>query len=86
MIVRGNTLDFEMVQSYTFNVTVRDAGSPPRYDVAEVRITVTDENDNSPQFLPSNEYSTEVAEGDYTNNSTVIAYVSSSTKTPSKSI
>lgn len=72
----NNNLDFERAQSYAFNVTVRDGGSPPQFDQAEVRVYVTDENDNSPQFFPSNRYSESVEEGDYTSNSTVIGYVS----------
>lgn len=75
-IVRTGDLDFERVQTYIFNVTARDNGDNPLSDEALVVITVTDVNDNSPIFSPSNEYTTDVDEGDYSSNSSVVILVS----------
>lgn len=77
LVVRTNTLNFEMTQSYSFNVTAIDGGMDPLSDEAQVEIFVLDLNDNSPIFDPML-YSTDVDEGDYTVNSSVIAIVSDS--------
>ncbi|XP_078608437.1 protein dachsous-like [Branchiostoma floridae x Branchiostoma japonicum] len=45
------TFDRESVSSYNFTVLAVDGGDPPRSSAAEVSITVTDVNDNSPAFL-----------------------------------
>lgn len=74
--VAGNSLDYERDQSYVFNVTAMDRGSPPRSARAEVVVTILDENDNSPRF-ERNSYTTEVDEADYTLNTMVILEVRS---------
>ncbi len=45
-------LDYEKNTSYTLNVSVHDNGQPPMYSnlSAEVSISITDANDNSPVF------------------------------------
>ncbi|XP_041845371.1 protocadherin gamma-A6-like isoform X11 [Melanotaenia boesemani] len=45
------SLDYEQIKSFKFNVTARDAGSPPLSSVATVIIVVQDQNDNPPQVL-----------------------------------
>ncbi|XP_035678851.1 protocadherin Fat 4-like [Branchiostoma floridae] len=45
------TFDRESVSSYNFTVLAVDGGDPPRSSAAEVSVTVTDVNDNSPAFL-----------------------------------
>lgn len=76
--MEGNSLDFEQIQSYQFNVTARDMGDIVLTDVAEVVVTILDVNDNSPRFLPSDVYTTDIDEGNYTNMSAAIALVSCS--------
>ena len=46
-------LDFEVVQTYMFNVTATDGGSPSLTGQASIRIDVTDANDNAPEFSMS---------------------------------
>lgn len=70
-------LDFESVDSYLFNVSAVDAGSPAMSNRAQVEITILDVNDNSPIFSPNNEYVADIDEGDYTLNSSLVALVSS---------
>ncbi|EDO35412.1 predicted protein, partial [Nematostella vectensis] len=43
-------LDFEVKNSYTFNVIASDGGVPSKNDLATVTINVLDTNDNSPQL------------------------------------
>lgn len=76
IIARADSLDFEKAQVYVFNVSVYDRGDSPLSDKAQVVITLTDENDNPPQFQPSNVYMASVNEGNYASNSTVVLYVS----------
>ncbi|KAM6999943.1 uncharacterized protein LKV04_004883 [Tautogolabrus adspersus] len=45
------SFDFEQIKWFEFNVTARDAGSPPLSSVATVRIVIQDQNDNPPQVL-----------------------------------
>ncbi|XP_075338205.1 protocadherin beta-16-like [Odontesthes bonariensis] len=45
------SLDYEQIKWFDFNVTARDAGSPPLSSVATVRVIVQDQNDNPPQVL-----------------------------------
>nr|XP_061786113.1 protocadherin beta-16-like [Nerophis lumbriciformis] len=45
------SFDYEQIKSFDFNVTARDAGSPPLSSVATVRILIQDQNDNTPQVL-----------------------------------
>ncbi|XP_073342648.1 protocadherin gamma-A10-like [Pagrus major] len=45
------SFDYEQIKWFEFNVTARDAGSPPLSSVATVRIIVQDQNDNPPQVL-----------------------------------
>lgn len=60
----ANSLDFEEIRSYRFSVTAQDMGTNVLTDEVEVVITVLDENDNSPIFVPA-EYTADVAEGNY---------------------
>ena len=55
------TLDFEDVQEYVFNVTATDGGSSPLTGQAEVTVSITDVNDNTPRFSMS-AYQTVVSE------------------------
>ncbi|KAM8910645.1 protocadherin gamma-A4-like isoform 14-T14 [Spinachia spinachia] len=45
------SFDFEQIKFFEFNVTARDAGSPPLNSFATVRLLVQDVNDNPPQVL-----------------------------------
>ncbi|XP_054647617.1 protocadherin beta-16-like [Dunckerocampus dactyliophorus] len=45
------SFDYEQIKSFDFNVTARDAGSPPLSSVATVCILIQDQNDNAPQVL-----------------------------------
>ncbi|XP_068596810.1 protocadherin gamma-A10-like [Brachionichthys hirsutus] len=45
------SFDYEQIKWFEFNVTVRDAGSPPLTSVATVKILIQDQNDNPPQVL-----------------------------------
>ena len=57
----NNDIDRELITSFTLVVRARDQGDPPRSGRANVEITITDINDNSPIFLPSM-YFTSVSE------------------------
>nr|XP_043895544.1 protocadherin gamma-A6-like isoform X3 [Solea senegalensis] len=45
------SFDYEQLKWFEFNVTARDAGSPPLSSVTTVRILIQDQNDNPPQVL-----------------------------------
>ncbi|XP_075946943.1 protocadherin-7 [Anarhichas minor] len=60
LIVKG-TLDRELKDSYELVLRVRDGGNPPRSSQALLRVSITDVNDNSPQFERST-YEAEMAE------------------------
>uniref|UniRef100_A0A665X0Z0 Protocadherin 7a n=1 Tax=Echeneis naucrates TaxID=173247 RepID=A0A665X0Z0_ECHNA len=60
LIVKG-TLDREQKDSYELILRVRDGGNPPRSSQALLRVSITDVNDNSPQFERST-YEAEMAE------------------------
>ncbi|XP_047441096.1 protocadherin gamma-A4-like isoform X17 [Mugil cephalus] len=45
------SFDYEQIKWFKFNVTARDAGSPPLSSIATVRIMIQDQNDNPPQVL-----------------------------------
>ncbi|XP_053180416.1 uncharacterized protein LOC128363439 [Scomber japonicus] len=45
------SFDYEQIKWFEFNVTARDAGSPPLSSVATVKIMIQDQNDNPPQVL-----------------------------------
>lgn len=60
LIVKG-TLDREQKDSFELILRVRDGGNPPRSSQALLRISITDVNDNSPQFERST-YEAEMAE------------------------
>ncbi|XP_061627314.1 protocadherin-7 [Phyllopteryx taeniolatus] len=49
LIVKG-MLDREQKDSYELILRVRDGGNPPRSSQALLRVSITDVNDNSPQF------------------------------------
>ena len=46
------SLDFEDKEYYSFLVWARDSGESPRSSSASVEVSVLDENDNAPEFLP----------------------------------
>ena len=48
----NESLDHESLAEYSFTVVVHDRGSPPRTSKVNVRIYVTDINDNPPIFYP----------------------------------
>uniref|UniRef100_A0A672I3T5 Cadherin domain-containing protein n=1 Tax=Salarias fasciatus TaxID=181472 RepID=A0A672I3T5_SALFA len=60
LIVKG-TLDREQKDSYELVLRVRDGGNPARSSQALLRVSITDVNDNSPQFERST-YEAEMAE------------------------
>ncbi|XP_068607100.1 protocadherin-7 [Brachionichthys hirsutus] len=60
LIVKG-ALDREQKDSYELILRVRDGGNPPRSSQALLRVSITDVNDNSPQFERST-YEAEMAE------------------------
>lgn len=60
LIVKG-TLDREQKDSYELYLRVRDGGNPPRSSQALLRVSITDVNDNSPQFERGT-YEAEMAE------------------------
>uniref|UniRef100_I3JQL9 Protocadherin 7a n=1 Tax=Oreochromis niloticus TaxID=8128 RepID=I3JQL9_ORENI len=60
LIVKG-TLDREQKDSYELVLRVRDGGNPPRSSQALLRVSISDVNDNSPQFERST-YEAEMAE------------------------
>uniref|UniRef100_A0A8C6PZM9 Cadherin domain-containing protein n=1 Tax=Nothobranchius furzeri TaxID=105023 RepID=A0A8C6PZM9_NOTFU len=60
LIVKG-TLDREQKDSYELVLKVRDGGNPPRSSQALLRVSITDVNDNSPQFERST-YEAEMTE------------------------
>ncbi|XP_067455338.1 protocadherin gamma-A6-like isoform X9 [Thunnus thynnus] len=45
------SFDYEQIKWFEFNVTARDAGSPPLSSMATVKIMIQDQNDNPPQVL-----------------------------------
>uniref|UniRef100_UPI003AADEB22 protocadherin gamma-A6-like n=1 Tax=Centroberyx gerrardi TaxID=166262 RepID=UPI003AADEB22 len=45
VIHAARSFDYEQIKWFEFNVTARDAGSPPRSSVATIRIIVQDQND-----------------------------------------
>ena len=69
-------LDRETDPSYSLTVTATDRGTPPHSSSTSVRITVTDVNDEPPQFA-SDSYSTAVNET--TSNGMVPVYTLSAT-------
>ncbi len=49
------TFDYEDVKVYAFTVLAEDAGTPARRrGMANVTVTITDENDNNPKFVQNN--------------------------------
>ncbi|TKS80796.1 Protocadherin-16 Protein dachsous -like protein 1 [Collichthys lucidus] len=50
VITTTKSLDRELKEYYTVTVYAKDAGLPPNYAKATVRIRVLDENDNAPSF------------------------------------
>uniref|UniRef100_A0A8C6SUM5 Cadherin domain-containing protein n=1 Tax=Neogobius melanostomus TaxID=47308 RepID=A0A8C6SUM5_9GOBI len=51
VISAAKSFDYEQIKMFEFNVTARDAGSPPLSSVVPVKILVQDQNDNGPQVL-----------------------------------
>ena len=49
LVIMGN-LDREKKDSYDLNISVLDGGKPARASSALLRVTVTDQNDNTPKF------------------------------------
>lgn len=61
-LVLTNSLDFERVTNYTFNVRATDGGG--RYDESTVQVMVVDVNDHRPVF-ERQLYMATIKEGDY---------------------
>uniref|UniRef100_A0A8B9LAB3 FAT atypical cadherin 1b n=1 Tax=Astyanax mexicanus TaxID=7994 RepID=A0A8B9LAB3_ASTMX len=57
----GEPLDRETTDHYTLNITVYDLGLPQKSSSYNLKISVIDVNDNSPEFL-ENEYTVDVSE------------------------
>nr|XP_015806508.2 protocadherin Fat 4-like isoform X1 [Nothobranchius furzeri] len=57
----GNPLDYETKKDFSLLIEARDSGSPPFSSFSEIRMNVTDVNDNFPQFT-QDEYRCEVFE------------------------
>uniref|UniRef100_A0A8C6SR72 Cadherin domain-containing protein n=1 Tax=Neogobius melanostomus TaxID=47308 RepID=A0A8C6SR72_9GOBI len=51
VISAAKSFDYEQIKLFEFNVTARDAGSPPLSSVVQVKLLVQDQNDNGPQVL-----------------------------------
>ena len=49
-IKSSNNLDRETTSSYNLKITARDSGSPAKSATADVKIVITDVNDNRPAF------------------------------------
>ena len=64
---KRNGLDRELKSSYQIDVAVFDCGKPRLYEVKQIRLTVTDKNDNSPVFAQS--YTKDVREDTKINSS-----------------
>ncbi|GAB1604370.1 putative protocadherin beta-18 isoform X1 [Argonauta hians] len=52
-IILEERLNKEVKDTYLLQVIARDAGSPPKQGILNIKISVTDENDNSPEFSRS---------------------------------
>ncbi|XP_071485882.1 protocadherin Fat 4-like [Diadema antillarum] len=50
LLTLAQNLDYEMFPSYSLWLEAADGSNPPLSDFVEVRISVTDENDNAPVF------------------------------------
>ncbi|XP_022163708.1 protocadherin-like wing polarity protein stan isoform X2 [Myzus persicae] len=55
-IVTTKALDREVQSGYLLTVTARDGGNPPLSDTTDVEISITDINDNAPQFFNASYY------------------------------
>lgn len=53
IVTKRNGLDRELKSSYQIDVAVFDCGKPRLYEVKQIRLTVTDKNDNFPIFAQS---------------------------------
>ena len=69
LLVTGG-LDHEEDDSYSFNVIVKDGGTPPKSSSASIDITIIDIDDNPPSFT-KNLYTNTVESGDAVLNSLV---------------
>uniref|UniRef100_H2ZGL2 Uncharacterized protein n=1 Tax=Ciona savignyi TaxID=51511 RepID=H2ZGL2_CIOSA len=57
------------------SVVISDGGTPPLTSLAKVVVELTDENDNSPKFLPNIEYTLNIPARNRTRNPTEVARV-----------
>ena len=55
LVTLSGALNFEATQSYSLVVTVQDFGSPTLSSTVFIIVTVTDQNDNPPVFVPSSD-------------------------------
>ena len=53
IVTKRNGLDRELKSSYQIDVAVFDCGKPRLYEVKQIRLMVTDKNDNFPIFAQS---------------------------------
>lgn len=50
----NGSIDRETIQSYSLVIRASDGGKPSRFSTTTVKITIIDENDNSPKFTNQN--------------------------------
>ena len=55
LVTLSDALNFEATQSYSLVVTAQDFGSPTLSSMVFVIVTITDQNDNPPVFIPSSD-------------------------------
>ncbi|XP_055371961.1 fat-like cadherin-related tumor suppressor homolog [Condylostylus longicornis] len=61
VVAVAGELDFEKTKDYFLTIQAVDGGTPPLSNLATLNISVTDSNDNTPQFL-QNTYSARIRE------------------------
>ncbi|XP_037908128.1 fat-like cadherin-related tumor suppressor homolog isoform X10 [Hermetia illucens] len=61
IVTLSGELDYEKTKDYFLTIQAVDGGTPPLSNLATLNISVTDSNDNSPQFL-LNSYSARIRE------------------------
>ena len=74
MLELESTLDYEKTQYFEFTVVVTDKGSPRLSSSAEVYITVSDVNDEAPDFVTPS-VSIKLNESNYTAPMDIILYI-----------
>ena len=62
LVTTYKDLQYEIANSFRMNISVHDGALNPFYDYAELEISVWDENDMAPMFLPSEVYDVSLQE------------------------